>query len=83
MEESDEIEDGPITDMEVAMNANELLRCQPVKYSNLDTELKVCKCGKRLIGFGFDVHMAEYHSGASWNEADYNTASQMALEAQL
>lgn len=61
------------------MNANELL--YSCNNPELDTELKACKYGRRLIGFRSDLHMAKYHSETYWKVDNDNTATQLALEA--
>ena len=51
--------------------------CQPIAPSHageiplLDTSITACKhCAKRLIKFGANVHMHEYHSGMISNDSD-------------
>ena len=54
-------DDDDLSEMEVTMNNNKLLRYQPEEISShVKTKLVVCECGARLIEFGYDIHRQEY-----------------------
>ena len=72
-----------LTDMESAMNVNELLHPVLQEYPTLQTQIVACKCcGKRLLKFGAAVHAHEYHSGSITNEFEEVKAEQMVEMAE-
>ena len=81
---TEEEEDVEMRQLENAMNQNETLRWTPEGVTEFDTSIKVCdRCGKRLIGFGMDNHMQEYHSGTITTDRCFNVEQQILRERQL
>ena len=73
-----------LTDMEKRMNGNALLHPVLEEFPNINTEVKACThCSQRLLNFGYDVHLHEYHSGAICNEVDDTVFGRMKAEAAL
>ena len=81
---TEEEEDVEMRQLENAMNQNETLRWTPEGVTEFDTSIKVCdRCGKRLIGFGMDNHMQEYHPGTITTDRCFNVEQQILRERQL
>ena len=73
-----------LTYMEKRMNGNALLHPVLEEFPNINTEVKVCPhCSQKLLNFGYDVHLHEYHSGAICNEVDDTVFGRMKAEAAL
>jgi len=60
-----------LSDLELKINANDLLHPRLEKYPFLDTRVSACThCAKRLINFGAGIHYHEYHSCSISDDVD-------------
>ena len=73
-----------LTDLEKRMNGNCLLHPILEEFSNISTQVRACPhCSQRLLHFGYEIHLHEYHSGAICNEVDDTVFGRMKEEAAL